>query len=293
MGLRVGVAPALNSWPMAIRVLAVKYPDASLRLRDAVQGRGEGFMARDPIQLETLRRLVHEERLRAELTAEITAKLEKERAVATWPARLWTFFNSPLGVIVFSSVLIASVGKFYSDYRSEQIEINARRTEAMKLATEYDRRLNAVRSVALDVLEAKGRQVGGSPPTVRLPDEAKAAIKGIWSGSGSGPTSKEFEAIDTTQIVRKLDLTDGVSGEQRAPCEGRLNDLRDPASFQVWLDQSLVYGQMTIDALYHQTLPMKKHDRRAAKLMNETRREVEASLVDAHTLSSAPPTTCK
>jgi hypothetical protein len=172
MGLRVGVAPALNSWPMAIRVLAVKYPDASLRLRDAVQGRGEGFMARDPIQLETLRRLVHEERLRAELTAEITAKLEKERAVATWPARLWTFFNSPLGVIVFSSVLIASVGKFYSDYRSEQIEINARRTEAMKLATEYDRRLNAVRSVALDVLEAKGRQVGGSPPTVRLPDEA-------------------------------------------------------------------------------------------------------------------------
>jgi hypothetical protein len=63
--------------------------------------------------------------------------------LASPPVRrqLTTFINSPLGILLISSVLIAGMGRLYANYVSHSQKLLHRRTELTKILTEIDYRI--------------------------------------------------------------------------------------------------------------------------------------------------------
>src|SRR5215210_5887334 len=96
-----------------------------------------------------VKRIVDEEKFRHRLRIELEKGEEKKIE-----PKFWTFLNSPFGLFLLSSVLLTGFARLYTDYKGAVEQAQVRRSEILKLATEFDYRLTQTEYLARELRKA-------------------------------------------------------------------------------------------------------------------------------------------
>lgn len=152
---------------------------------------------------QDVQRIAAEERLRTRLRSEFDLK-PKQESRSSW----WAFLNSPFGLFLLSSVVLAGLTGLYTQiqYYSRQLEV--RNQEILKITTELKYRLEQVKHFSAEM-------------KLDAPENKINASRFIWYTVRGGPENyraslPEFSGTTTYGLVSRLRLLGVTAGTEAA-----------------------------------------------------------------------------
>jgi hypothetical protein len=147
---------------------------------------------------DEIHRIAEEERLRFRLRSELDQSPKEKQS------KLLTFLNSPFGLFLLTSVLLAGLTGLFAQIQSHARQIEGRNQDIIKITTELKYRISWLQHFSEEMKEA-------------APDNKIAASRFIWYTIRGGPENykpsvPEFSAVTTYGLLSKLRLL-GVTNE--------------------------------------------------------------------------------
>jgi hypothetical protein len=177
-----------------------------------------------------IEKIAEEERLRFRLKSELDPS-PKERQ-----SKLWTFLNSPFGLFLLTSILLAGLTGLFTQIQSHARQIESRNQDIIKITTELKYRLITLHHLSKEMQKA-------------APGNKSGASLFVWYTIRGGPENyrpsiPEFSAVTTYGLVSKLRLLGVTNGTDQA-----LNSVTALEDGQTELDgNSKIYPQDFLDA---------------------------------------------
>jgi hypothetical protein len=142
---------------------------------------------------QEIHRIVEEERLRFRLRSELDPPKEQK-------TKLLTFLNSPFGLFLLTSVVLAGLTGFFAKIQSHARRSEARNQDIIRMTTELKNRVTWMKEYSAALMKAPG---------LEGPDGKAANSQAIWWTVFGGPNSypasaHEFAGLTTYGLLTKL-----------------------------------------------------------------------------------------
>jgi hypothetical protein len=159
-----------------------------------------------------LERIASEEAARLRIRQELEKATSGDRADGT---RFWQFLNSALGIFVLTTIFVSGIGGIFTLWQQHSKEMEARKSQALRLLAEFDFRLNefdfrATRIAQLDDTTKQGQETiyiwraarGNVDFQPALPEFHNVHLAGIIIQLvGLGASDGSADAIAATRVL--------------------------------------------------------------------------------------------
>jgi len=150
---------------------------------------------------DEIQRIAEEERLRFRLRSELDPPSKDKQS------KLLAFLNSPFGLFLLSSVLLAGLTGFFAQLQSHARQIEARNQDIIKITTELKYRMSWLKHFSKEKKEIPGNEL--------------AASRFIWytvrgDPKYYAPSGPEFSSVTSYSLISKLRLLGLTTGTDAA-----------------------------------------------------------------------------